>query len=66
MPIQFNSLNAKTIVNQQIKTNLPIEFSEDAYMIWKLTRFNEKSFDAIIGQNLLKPLGAVIDMKNEF
>lgn len=34
-------------------------------MCWKLTRFYNKSFDGIIGQNLLKPLGAVIDLKNE-
>lgn len=38
---------------------------EDADMIWKLTKFHGKCFDAIIGQNLLKPLGAVIDMENE-
>ncbi|EAL58294.1 pol protein, partial [Wolbachia endosymbiont of Drosophila ananassae] len=30
-------------------------------MSWKLAIFNNKSFDAIIGQNILKPLNAVID-----
>lgn len=64
-PIKFNTLNSDTFVNSEIKTDLPIEFNEDAYMIWKLTKFKNKSFDAILGQNLLRPLGAIIDMKKE-
>lgn len=34
-------------------------------MIWKITDFTNKCFDAIIGQNLLKPLSAVIDLSND-
>jgi len=34
-------------------------------MIWKLTKFHNKCFDAILGQNILKPLGAIVDMQKE-
>ena len=46
-------------------TELPVEFNEKAYMVWKVTNLHDKCFDAIIGQNLLKPIGAVIDMAND-
>lgn len=58
-------MNTNTFVNKEILTSLPVEFNEDANVIWKLTKFNNKCFDAIIGQNLLKPLGAIIDMDKE-
>lgn len=64
-PLKFNTLNTNTLVNKEIITNLPCEFQEDAYMCWKLTKFHNKLFDGIIGQNLLKPLGAIVDMKND-
>lgn len=34
-------------------------------MSWKLTSFGERDFDAILGQNILRPLGAVIDMEKD-
>ena len=64
-PIKLSTLNTCTIVELEIKTELPLEFKEDAYMIWKLTEFKDKCFDAIIGQNILKPIGAVIDLEND-
>lgn len=60
-PLSFASLNSKSLITQEIITDLPLEFKEDATMSWKLTSFNNKSFDAIIGQNILKPLNALID-----
>lgn len=64
-PIVFNTLSNTIYIDKEIQTMLPIEFNEDAEMIWKLTKFNNKTFDAILGQNLLKPLKAVIDLENE-
>lgn len=63
--IQFTSLNGRTDITHEIITDLPIEFGENATMSWKLTKFVDKDFDAILGQNILKPLGAVIDMEYE-
>lgn len=64
-PIYFTSLNGRTNINQEIITNLPKEFGETATMSWKLAFFHGKYFDAILGQNILKPLGAVVDMERE-
>lgn len=64
-PLTFASLNGRTNITEEIITELPLEFGEDATMSWKLTKFQGKDFDAILGQNLLKPLGAVVDMDNE-
>lgn len=64
-PAYFNSLTSQTIVNSEIVTNLPSEFNENNLIAWKLTKFRNKIFDAIIGQNVLKPIGAIIDMNTE-
>jgi len=53
-PISFSSLYSKSLITQEIITDLPLEFKEDATMSWKSTTFNNKSFNAIIGQNILK------------
>lgn len=58
-------MNGRTFITQEIVTELPKEFGENATMTWKLTSFKEKQFDAILGQNILKPLGAIVDMENE-
>lgn len=63
--IYFSSLNSKTDILYEIITNLPIEFGENATMSWKLTNFGDRHFDAILGQNILQPLGAKIDLEND-
>ena len=64
-PLTFNSLNSKILIKNEITTELPREFSEESNMIWKLTCFKNKNFDAIIGMNILKPLNAKIDFLND-
>lgn len=64
-PAYFNSLTSQTVVNKEIITDLPNEFNENNLIAWKLTKFHNKTFDAIIGQNVLKPIGAIIDMHRE-
>lgn len=61
--VYFSSLNNKTDILHEIITELPAEFGEDATMSWKLASFRDKYFDAILGQNILRPLGAKIDME---
>lgn len=64
--IVFNTLNGRTSIDTEIITELPKEFEEKARMCWKLTSFSEKDFDGIIGQNLLKPLQAKINLEDEY
>lgn len=64
-PLKFKSLNSKTEINYEVITDLPEEFKRNATMSWKLTSFEGKNFDAILGQNILKPLNAIIDMEKE-
>lgn len=64
-PVSFTSLNGRTIIDQEIITYLPTEFCMNATMSWKLTTFTGKAFNAILGQNLLRPLGAMINMSND-
>lgn len=52
-------------VSHEIITELPNEFNEYATMSWKLTSFKGKKFNAILGQNVLKPLGAIINLEND-
>ncbi|XP_055374910.1 uncharacterized protein MAL13P1.304-like [Condylostylus longicornis] len=47
-PIPFSTINGTIYVNKEIKTNLPLEFNEDAEMIWKLVKFDNKDFHGII------------------
>lgn len=61
-PIYFQSLDSNSQVTEEIITDLPIEFQQNATMSWKLAKFKNKCFDAIIGQNILKPLNAIIDL----
>lgn len=44
--MKLRSLNAENITYEQIITELPKEFREDALMTWKLTNFDRKAFDA--------------------
>ena len=63
-PIYFSSLNGKVSVKEEIITKLPLEFMENAKMSWKLIKIEGRQFDAILGQNILKPLGAIVNKKN--
>ena len=54
------------MIHSEILTELPVEFNEKAHMVWKVTKFHDKCFDGIIGQNLLKPIGAIINMAEDY
>jgi len=57
-------LNSNSQVSYEIITELPVEFNKTGTMSWKLINFENKCFDAIIGQNILTPMSAIIDMVN--
>lgn len=45
-------------------TKTPTEFNEDTTMSWKIVNFKNRYFDAILGLNVLKPMGALINLLN--
>lgn len=53
--LSFTSLNGSTNVTHEIITDLPIDFGENYTMSWKLAKFVNRDFDAILGHNILKP-----------
>lgn len=65
-PIQFNTINGQFTISEEIITPLPVEFNEDSLMVWKLTSFENKKFNALIGQNILKPLNAIVNLGENF
>lgn len=65
-PIFFNTINGNFCIDEEIITPLPREFKEDNLMCWKLTNFNGKNFDALIGQNILKAFSAIINLEEDF
>lgn len=42
---------------------MPVEFNQDATMSWKVLKFQGKKFNAIIGLNVLRAVGAIINLK---
>ncbi|XP_055371848.1 putative uncharacterized protein DDB_G0289263 [Condylostylus longicornis] len=61
-PMEVDHIQGEIIINfldirelymsiKKKKTNLPLEFNEDAEMIWKLVKFDNKDFHGIIDYN---------------
>lgn len=64
-PIQLRTLNGRNIITHQICTDIPQEFNHEADMAWKLLNLSNRRFQAILGQNTLRAVGAVINMGDE-
>ena len=47
---------------QEVITEVPEEFNHQATMSWKIMNLDDKNFDALIGQNILSAVGAIIDL----
>lgn len=60
----MSTLTGEEIIRQELITELPEEFNQIATMSWKILTINNRNFDAIIGQNLLSPLKALINLEN--
>lgn len=65
-PLHFKTLNGQTKIFTEIITELPIEFNEKNLMSWKITKLLNKPFEAIIGQNILEPMGAIINLSDKY
>lgn len=65
-PSLFRTLNGQMEVNYEIVTEVPREFNDSNFMSWKLTHFENKQFDGLIGQNILKCLKASINIGQEY
>lgn len=67
VPIKVKSLNHENMIKFEIITEVPVEFNEDeSTMAWKLMRISNNKFVGIIGQNLLKPIGAKLNLKEGY
>lgn len=67
IPVKIKTTNNENIITKEIITEVPVEFNENkATMAWKLMKIQNKKFVGIIGQNLLKPLGAKIDLERGY
>ena len=64
-PIEIFTLFGKSFINNEVITEVPIEFNHEATMTWKVLDFKNKNFSAILGQNVLKAIGAKIDLEND-
>lgn len=49
-------------IEYEIITKTPSDFNENSTMSWKVLDLKNKNFDAILGQNILTPIGAKIDL----
>lgn len=64
-PIKLNTLIGSSIIEDEVIVYLPNEFnSPDQTMSLKLVDLKNKPFDCIIGNNILSPLGAQIDLRH--
>lgn len=63
-PIELKTLTGKEIIESELITKVPFEFKEVAKMSWKVMDLSNKSFKALLGQNILGPLGAKVDLLN--
>ncbi|XP_055383292.1 uncharacterized protein LOC129613316 [Condylostylus longicornis] len=61
-PIYLATLMGHRIIRREIITKTPSEFNENTTMSWKVFNLKNKNFDAILGQNVLTPIGARIDL----
>lgn len=64
-PIELKTLTGKEFIKSEIITKVPSEFHETATMSWKVMDLSNKNFKALLGQNILKPLGAKVDLLND-
>ena len=62
-PIFFNTINGNFVSRRRSLHFFP---KEDNLMCWKLTNFNKKNFDGLIGQNILKAFSAIINLEEDF
>ena len=52
-------------VTNKIVTPIPSEFKIFGTISWKVIELKDRNYDGIIGQNILEPLCAKIDLENK-
>lgn len=64
--LYFRTLNGITEIDKQMLTPYPDEFRTNGYMKWMVNNLVGKKYDAIIGQDILRPLKVKIDFEGNF
>lgn len=63
--LKLNTLTGTKLVYEEVIVNVPLEFNAgDETMSIKLVDLKDKAFDCIIGNNVLMPMGVIIDFMN--
>lgn len=61
-PLYYSTINGINKVDREIVTPLPKEFLTKGSISWKVIALNGRKYDAIIGQNLLTAIKAVVNI----
>ncbi|XP_055384592.1 uncharacterized protein LOC129614186 [Condylostylus longicornis] len=61
-PVPMDVDSGNQAIKYEITTKVPDEFNENSTMSWKVMDLSNKNFDALLGQNILKPIGANINL----
>ncbi|XP_055389331.1 probable cyclin-dependent serine/threonine-protein kinase DDB_G0292550 [Condylostylus longicornis] len=64
-PVPMDVDSGNQAIKYEITTKVPDEFNENSTMSWKVMDLSNKNFDALLGQNILKPIGANINLSKE-
>lgn len=65
-PIKYRTLNGLNEIYSYLITPFPKEFCCLGTLSWKVVNFKNDNYDAIMGQNFLKPLGAIINSNHGY
>lgn len=60
-PIHFSTINENFSLNKELVTP-----TQKSYIHCKLTNIKNNNFDAIIRQNILKPIKAITELEKEY
>ena len=55
-------MSGRKTITEELVTELPREFNQEGTMSWKLCNLDDKKFNALLGNNILKALGAKINL----
>lgn len=65
-PLYFSTINGINQICQEVISPIPLEFKISGTFSWKIVNFTGRKYDAIIGQNLLVPLKARINLEDDY
>lgn len=65
-PKFYTTINGINEINKTVITPIPEEFQVSGTISWKIVNFENRNYDAILGQNILNPLKALINLEHQY